>query len=88
MTTKTRNVVIIIALLLVIFAFILSAPFSAEDDKESLNVRLVEGVGRLFGGVERLEAMRDGPGPRSGESRSKRLARGFGHQDLAIRSGP
>ncbi len=70
MTTKTRNIVIIIALLLITFSFILSTTLYAEANGDRLINRLAERVDELLGRVERRGAIREGPGPRSGpESR-------------------
>ena len=61
MTTKTRNVVIIIALLLITFSFILSTTLYAEANGDRLINRLAERVDELFGGVERRGLSGRGP---------------------------
>ena len=66
MTTKTRNIVIIVALLLIIFALILSNPLRAVDEGTSLSVQFAAGAVEQFGRSRRLEAVLEGSGPRPG----------------------
>ena len=66
MTTKTRNVVIIIALLLITFSFILSTTLYAEANEDRLINWLAERIDELFGRVERLGLSGKGQAPELG----------------------
>ena len=63
MKISTRTALIITILLFTVAAAILALPLQAEDNEESLVIWLAERVDELFGRVERLEAIYDGPGP-------------------------
>ena len=69
MTTKTRNIVIVVALLLVIFALILSTPLRAVDeDKASPSSSLPAPLSSLdaAGGWKLSGKGQAGPGPGAG----------------------
>lgn len=63
MKDSARTTLIITTLIFAAVAAILALPLQAEENEESLVIWLAERVDELFGRVERLEAIYDGPGP-------------------------